>query len=369
MQAAQKIAQNFLAGGTVSSIESLGNGLVNDTYLVKSDSGTAPKLVLQKLNKNIFQRPEWVMANLSSLVAHVETAIDRGGHEIKLRLPRIHLTQDAKSYFIDANDDYWRAMEYIPNTRTLEAIRSDSDAEQIGFALGQFHHLTADMDTRSMHDTLPGFHDCPRYFSCYEASLQRARGLARSAELRFGIEFINDHKSIVGVLEKAKPSGHLVMRTIHGDPKINNILFDITDQRAVSIIDLDTVKPGLFQYDIGDCLRSACNGQREDGNTSAVHFDVDICRLILKDYLSAAGDILTEFDYRYLYDSIRLLPLELGIRFLTDYLDGNPYFKVDFPEHNLVRALVQFQLTASIEQQEKQIREMLAELVNLSRSG
>jgi len=159
------------------------------------------------------------------------------------------------------------------------------------------------------------------------------------------------------------------MRTIHGDLKINNILFDITDQRAVSIIDLDTVKPGLFQYDIGDCLRSACNGQREDGNTSAVHFDVDICRLILKDYLSAAGDILTEFDYRYLYDSIRLLPLELGIRFLTDYLDGNPYFKVDFPEHNLVRALVQFQLTASIEQQEKQIREMLAELVNLSRSG
>ena len=363
MQAVQRIAQKFLAGETVSSVEPLGNGLVNDTYLVKSDSGPIPAFVLQKLNKNIFQHPEWVMANLSSLVTHVENAIDRRGHEMQLRLPRIHPTQDAKSYFVDANDDYWRALEYIPNTQTLEAIRNESDAEQIGFALGQFHRLIADMDTRSMHDTLPGFHDCPRYFSCYEASLQRARGLAESVELSFGIQFINARKSVVGVLEKAKASGHLLMRTIHGDPKINNILFDIYDQRAVSIIDLDTVKPGLFQYDIGDCLRSACNRQREDGDTSAVHFDVDICRLILKEYLSAAGDILTEFDHRYLYDSIRLLPLELGIRFLTDYLDGNSYFKVDYPEHNLVRALVQFQLCASIEQQESRIRAMLAELV------
>lgn len=364
MQAVRRIAQNFLSGGTVSRVEPLGNGLVNDTYLVKSNSDAITSLVLQKLNRNVFRRPDWVMANLSNLVAYVETAINHGGLEMKLRLPRIHLTQDAKSYFIDDNDDYWRALEYIPNTRTLEAIRNECDAEQIGFALGQFHHLIADMDTISLHDTLPGFHDCPRYFSHFKTILPCVQSLPDSAELSYGIEFINARKSAIGVLEEAKASGHLAIRTIHGDPKINNILFDVYDQKAVSIIDLDTVKPGLFQYDIGDCLRSACNRQTEDAECSTVHFDVDICRLILKTYLSATAAILTESDTRYLYNSIHLLPLELGLRYLTDYLEGNRYFKVDFPEHNLFRALVQFHLTASIEQQENQIRGMIAELVS-----
>ena len=359
MRAIELIAQNFFSGRPIYSVDSLGEGLINDTYLVKSDGGIPTQWVLQKLNKKVFRRPDWLMANLSGLVEHAKNESNRDGCGIRLRLPKIHLTQNLKTYVVDCDGEYWRALEFITNTHTLQTIRDGSDAEQVGFALGQFHRLVATMNPGSLHDTLPGFHDCPAYLDVFYRSLRRSKKQTNSTEFKYAIDFLDKRKASVDVLEKAKRCGHLKIRAIHGDPKINNILFDLDNQRAVSLIDLDTVKPGLFQYDIGDCLRSACNRQSEDTQSDSVDFDLDICRLILKAYLSEVAAILNDFDYRYLYDAIHLLPLELGIRFLTDHLDGDQYFKVEYAGQNLLRALIQLRLTERIEQQESQIRRMI----------
>jgi Ser/Thr protein kinase RdoA (MazF antagonist) len=164
------------------------------------------------------------------------------------------------------------------------------------------------------------------------------------------------------VLETAKAQGKLRPRTIHGDPKVNNIMMDTNTGQAISIVDLDTVKPGLVHYDIGDCLRSGCNFMGEETEQwEKVHFYPDLCKAILQGYLSIAREFLTENDFAYIYDSIRLIAFELGLRFFTDYLEGNVYFKVRHLEHNLARALVQFKLAESIELQETVIRNIIRE--------
>ena len=162
------------------------------------------------------------------------------------------------------------------------------------------------------------------------------------------------------MLEDAKATGKLKLRPIHGDPKIDNIMLDKTTGKAVSIIDLDTVKPGLVHYDIGDCLRSGCNRLGEETkNWEEVSFDTEIAQFILQGYFSIAKQFLEDIDYKYIYEAIRLLALELGLRFFTDFLQGNTYFKTEYPEHNRDRALVQFKLTESIEKQETVIRQII----------
>ncbi|MBI4644187.1 MAG: aminoglycoside phosphotransferase family protein, partial [Deltaproteobacteria bacterium] len=191
-----------------------------------------------------------------------------------------------------------------------------------------------------------------------------AKNLSRkSPEMEFCIRFVEERRGWANVLEDAKARGKLPLRAIHGDPKVNNVMLDTATGQAVGLVDLDTVKPGLVHYDLGDCLRSGCNPLGEEiENWEKARFVPEICRAILRGYLSQAGAFLTTGDYEYLYDAIRLLPFELGLRFFTDYLEGNVYFKVHYPEHNLARALVQFRLTESIESQERAIGGIIQEL-------
>ena len=175
-----------------------------------------------------------------------------------------------------------------------------------------------------------------------------------------------------GLLCWKRPAGRITlqMRIIHGDPKINNIMVDNTTGRAVSIIDLDTVMPGLVQYDIGDCLRSCCNTGGEDApDISAVHFDIGLCRAVLSGYMEEAQRFLTESDLDYFFAAVRLIPFELGLRFYTDFLEGNAYFKVSSTSQNLDRAMAQFKLVQSIEEQEEGIREIIAEWSSIITPG
>ncbi len=177
------------------------------------------------------------------------------------------------------------------------------------------------------------------------------------------MNFISTRRALAPVLEDAKAQGRLRLRPIHGDPKVNNVMMDANTGLAVGLVDLDTVKPGLVHYDLGDCLRSGANPLGEETQDwEAVRFDLELGRAILQGYLSRARDFLAEYDYAYLYDAMRVIAFELGLRFFTDYLEGNVYFKARHPEHNLLRALVQFRLTESIESQEGAIRAIIREL-------
>ena len=233
---------------------------------------------------------------------------------------------------------------------------------EVGFALGFFHTQVSGLRPLRLKDTLEGFHVTPIYLKRYVGVLARSNGPA-SADESYCVDFIEKRKDFAHVLENARTEGKLPLRIIHGDPKVSNVMIDRRTDLAVSIVDLDTVKPGLLLYDIGDCLRSGCNPLGEDPETPEdVHFEPEICRTLLKGYFSAAAkDSCCEHERKLIYDSIRLLAFELGLRFFTDYLEGNVYFKVGDPLQNLRRALTQFRLTESIESQSGALRSIIRE--------
>jgi Ser/Thr protein kinase RdoA (MazF antagonist) len=225
----------------------------------------------------------------------------------------------------------------------------------------------SDLDTGTVHDTLVGFHIVPAYLQTYDQVMAGSPQGSDSPEIRYCHRLIAERRDWASVLENAKDAGRLSMRIIHGDPKINNIMISDETGHAVSMIDLDTVKPGLVQYDIGDCLRSSCNPLGEDTlDFENICFETDLAQAILEGYVSIARHFLTEVDFVYIFDSIRLLAFEMGLRFFQDYLAGNVYFKVRHPEHNLARALVQFKLTESIESQEKAIQKIITDIQHTS---
>jgi Ser/Thr protein kinase RdoA (MazF antagonist) len=281
-------------------------------------------------------------------------------------VPHIISAKDDRDFFIDSNKSFWRAMSFI-NASTGKEVKDAEYAREVGYGLGRFHSLVSDLDTEKLYDILEGFHITPEYLRSFDEAVKSTEIKEQSSRARYCLSFISERRKIAFVLEEAKDQKRLLLSPIHGDPKFDNIMIDRNNRQAVGIIDLDTVKPGLVHYDIGDCLRSCCNPLGEEPKKlKDVHFRTDFCKAVLEGYLAVAHRFLTENDYFYLYDSIRLIPFELGLRFFTDYLRGNVYFKVNNAEDNLYRALVQFQLTESIESQESDICSIIDDLKRIS---
>ena len=355
------IALQFNTLGTIDKIQPLGSGNINDTFLVTKKEPQECPLVLQKINQHVFTKPELVMQNIAVFSEHTQNK--QPSFDRRWELPAIIKTIDNQNYFRSKDHSFWRAISFIPNSESVNTISNSRQAREIGIALGIFHDLISDLSPEKLVDTLEGFHITPDYFQQYQQNLATEK-VKDSAEKQFCLNFINDRPELPFVLENAKSAGKLPMRLMHGDPKVNNILFDKTTGRSVSVIDLDTVKPGLIHYDIGDCLRSGCNLMGEETpDWQQVSFNVDLCEYILSGYLQATQGFLTNYDYEYIYPAIRVISFELGLRFFSDYLAGNTYFKVDYPEHNLLRALVQFQLTQSIENQAQAIQKIIDKLL------
>jgi Ser/Thr protein kinase RdoA (MazF antagonist) len=338
---------------TITALAPLGNGLINDTFLVTTESSG---FVLQRINRSVFPAPEQIMDNLIRLNRHLE---QKSATDVKLKIPGLVKTTANQDFYQDEHGDYWRVLDFIDNTESLERLTGLSQAQQTGFALGHFHRLVSDLDPSRLHDTLPGFHIAPGYLSRYHPIFAQAPRQLEPESL-YCAAFIANNQHVTEVLEAAKQQGLLSLRVIHGDPKLNNFLFDRDSKEIVSIIDLDTVKPGLVHYDIGDCMRSCCHIPESN------EFDLDICAALLTSYLAEAGAFFSDEDYRYLYAAIQLIPFELGLRFYTDYLEGDRYFKVTHPKQNLQRAAAQFQLCENIMAKESAIKTLIEQLKSRS---
>jgi len=338
----------------------LGQGNINATFLAQIQAG--PPFVLQRLNSQVFPHPQQVIRNLRTVSQHVQSRLQRACLPRRWELPQLLPTRSGEDYWMDDTGALWRALSFVANTQVVETLQTEPQAREVGYALGLFHWLLSDLPPHRLADTLEGFHITPRYLAHYQR-LQATTRVPASPEVTYCRQFICDRIPLVPVLETAKAKGHLPLRLMHGDPKVNNVLFDSTSHQAVSLVDLDTVKPGLVQYDIGDCLRSGCNPAGEETEQlDSVEFDVDRCRALLQGYCTAAHAYLTPADYHYIYDATRLIAFELGLRFFSDYLAGNVYFQVTHPDHNLMRALVQFRLTERIEAQATIIQQLIRDL-------
>ena len=348
----QQIASQFIDAPQDIAVTPLGNGLINDTYLVESRSNS---IVLQRINRNVFAQPHWIMENISRLGQHIR---GKAANTVHLHIPEIIPTQQGNTYYRDEEGHVWRALERIHPAESRNRIQHDEEAAQIGFALAHFHRLCADLSPQLLHDTLPGFHVTPAYLAQYRQLLAQPISNTVDDEFRSCVAFIESHQNDVDILESAKNRGELKEQLIHGDPKLSNFLFQPGYHQVVSLIDLDTVKPGLVHYDIADCLRSCCHDRESN------HFDLSRCEIILQNYLAEANGYFSIKDYDYLYAAIWLIPFELGMRFFSDYLNGNRYFKISEPRQNLKRALAQFALSDSIERQKTNLQQFIYDLRN-----
>jgi Ser/Thr protein kinase RdoA (MazF antagonist) len=343
-------AEKFISPGeTISGIKEYGRGIIHNTYLVKLCC-PAKQFILQRMNTHVFTNPAAIMHNLKLVSEHIRQReknnggiIDTGWQMLR-RIP----TNQGSDCFIDADGNFWRALSFIRGAVPLEQVSSPAEAGEMGRVIGIFHSLTSDLDPHLLYDTLPGFHNVEQYLKHYDGLKEERRNWAP-------------------VLENGRREKKLKERVIHGDPKINNIMLDSLTGRAVSIIDLDTIMSGPVHYDIGDALRSCCNTAGEEtADLDTVGFDLKRCKAFLAGYTKIARSFLTDRDFDFFFDAVRLVPFELGLRFYTDFLEGNVYFRVSRPDQNLARAKVQFKLVESIEQQEEELRLLIEEYRTVS---
>lgn len=375
------VASHFAQGATIVSVDPFGAGNVNDTYMARTEHPEVECFILQRINQQVFRQPRLIAENLRVFTAHAQQKLAAEGPPSDGRrsweTPDILSASSGDDFWEAEEGDFWRALSFIEDAQTHPAILNQDHAREAGYALARFHGLTSDLDPNRLHDTLEGFHVTPQYLAYFDTVLnpgqdKRTNGSERADKtavnltdplVTYGLDFVAQNRHRAAVLEDAKGRGELTQRAIHGDPKVDNILIDNATGKAVSLVDLDTVKPGLVHYDIGDCLRSCCNPLGEEtAQFEQVRFETELCQIILEGYLPVVREFFGDADYEYLYDCVWLIAFELGLRFFSDYLAGDVYFKARFPNHNLQRGIVQFKLAESIAAQEGEIRQLIASL-------
>ncbi|MDR2877319.1 MAG: aminoglycoside phosphotransferase family protein [Chromatiales bacterium] len=351
-------AAAFAFGGPVIEVRAHGRGLIHDTFVAHFGPPVA-KAILQRINRRAFDRPELIMENLYTLLEHVDA---RGAGGLKFPVP--YQTRAGEVLHTDADGQVWRAMSYIEHTCSYHRPAHVGHAREAGRVLGRFHALVHDLNPARMHDTRPDFHHTPRHLERLDAALAQADAGPCGDEVQRWLDFVAERRAGADAIEQALASGRIKRQIVHGDPKLDNVLFDERSDVAVALIDLDTVKPGTVHHDIGDCLRSCCNRAGETADdASAVRYDADMYRAALEGYFETAGDTTRDLHAQDVYQAMRLIPFELGARFLADHLAGDRYFRIDFPGQNLVRAATQFRLSADVERQREEIEEFVAGLI------
>ena len=365
------LVNRFNVKGRLVTIVPFGNGNINDTFLaVYRNTFTETQVIVQKVNRAVFTMPEAIMRNMHNVTLHCHERLEAdaaaGRDDRVWQMPRIVKAKAGDDFVCDEKGDVWRVITRILSAHAFDTAQSPEHALECGSALGHFHYLLSDLPPSDITDPLPGFHVTSGYLKQYDRTLRSKRAQAllnASVEARRLAKYIDERRDFAVCLERAEAAGELKRRMFHGDPKVNNIMIDDVTGKGTAMIDLDTVSPGLIHLDFGDALRSICNpAGEEETNLAKVVFDEDLATAFCKGYMREAGAFLTDADRAYLYDSIRLLPFELGLRFFQDYLAGNVYFKTSQPEQNLNRARVQFRLCESVEARERSIRSVLKKL-------
>jgi Ser/Thr protein kinase RdoA (MazF antagonist) len=349
------IAVRFQFQGAASEFAPWGNGHINDTWLVTCQIAGVPlRYTLQRINRQVFRSPAAVMENIERVTAHLAAQL-AGQPDRDRRALTLIPARDGRNWLDDAQGETWRAYRFIENARSYETATSVDQAFQAAQAFGRFQQQLASLPAPRLNETIPGFHDTPMRFAALEQAIANdAKG--RAALAKPEIEFALARKSICGVLIEAG----LPQRITHNDTKFNNVLLDDATGESLCVIDLDTVMPGLALYDFGDMVRTTTSPAAEDElDLSKVTMQFPMFEALVRGYLSAAAEFLTESEKKFLAFSGKLITFETGIRFLADYLNGDTYFKIHREGHNLDRCRTQFKLVESIEQQEEKMNRLV----------
>ena len=341
-----EIVGHFQIEGTVVKVEPLGNGLINDTYKVTTAEADKPDYVLQRINHAIFQDVDLLQHNIEVVTAHIRQKLEESGTtDIDRKVLRFIHTESGKTYYFDGTS-YWRVMVFIPRAQTFETVNA-AYSYDAGKAFGHFQAMLSDLPEQ-LGETIPNFHNMEfRLQQLHEAVQADAAG--RVKEMQPYLDEIERRAAYMCQAEQLYREGRLPKRICHCDTKVNNMMFDENGE-VLCVIDLDTVMPSFIFSDYGDFLRTAANTAAEDEpDLSKIGFNTEIYEAFSSGYLESASTFLTPLEKDLLPYAVALFPYMQCVRFLADYLNGDTYYKIQYPEHNLVRTRAQFRLLQCVE--------------------
>ena len=344
-------AANFCFEGVYKEEIPWGNGHINDTYRVtfENEQGVKKHYILQQMNKSIFKNPVELMENIVGVTEFLKRKISANGGNPERETLNVIPAKDGKPYYVDSEGEYWRAYVFIENTVSYDLIDNPEILYEGGLAFGRFQSMLADYPAKTLHETIPGFHDTRERFETFKKAVEEDV-CSRVDLVREEIQFVLDREEIVDCFQDLLRSGKISFRVTHNDTKINNVLMDKDTKKGICVIDLDTVMPGVAMNDFGDAVRIGASTALEDEqNLDKVWCDLELFEACAKGFIEGCGGKLSQEEIKLLPMGARLMTYECGMRFLMDYIQGDIYFKIHRPGQNLDRARTQFKLVSDME--------------------
>ncbi|MFN8259117.1 MAG: aminoglycoside phosphotransferase family protein [Bacteroidales bacterium] len=344
-----KIAGQFVTDGKIESAVSYGGGHINDTFRVTASSGS--NYILQKINKNVFKTPLNVVNNIEKLLQH----FNHIGKNALQTFPAF----DGKKYYLDEQGDYWRLYNFVSDAKSYEVIENETQAFEAGKAFGSFLHDTLALNPSEFKETIPNFHHLGKRYEKFRSVIEQ-NPAKRLDSVKTEVDIALAHFHIAESVEKSIASGELPVRVTHNDTKLNNALFDINTGKGICVIDLDTVMPGLLMYDYGDMVRTFTSPLAEDDtHFEKVKMRIEIFKQLTHGYMSELSNAIKKAEIENLVLGAKYMTLIMAVRFLTDYIEGDVYYKIKHPNHNIDRARNQFALLKSIENHEDELQKFI----------
>lgn len=356
----KEIAPQFAFEGEPETCVPFGSGHINDTYRVACRTDEGEKYyVLQRMNHSVFQNPEALMENISSVTAWLQREIIANGGDEKREALTLVPTKEGNPFYVDQEGEYWRVFLLIENASCYDTVEKAEDFYQSAVAFGRFQRMLADYPAATLHEIIPNFHNTVDRLRRFEAALD-ADPCGRAADVEKEVQFVLERRELAHYLCDRQADGRLPLRVTHNDTKLNNVMIDDETGKAICVVDLDTVMPGLSANDFGDSIRFGANTAAEDErDLSLVSCSMELYEQYVKGYIEGCADALTPEELDALPMGALLMTYECGMRFLTDYLEGDHYFKIHREGHNLDRARSQFALLADMEKKLPQMREIV----------
>lgn len=352
----------FDFGGEIVGAVRYGKGHINDTFCVytQNEEGDCVRYILQRINTNTFTDPDGLMENIVGVTDYLRSIIEKNGGDAARETMTVLRTKEGKNFYRDSEGGCWRVYPFIEGTVCLQSVEKPEQFYESAKAFGHFQRLLSGYDASTLHETIVKFHDTRNRFANFKKALD-ADACGRAKDVQAEIDFVLAREKDCAVLMDLLEAGKLPLRVTHNDTKLNNILMDKATGTGICVIDLDTVMPGLALNDYGDSIRFGANHSAEDEkDLSKVNFDIELYEIYTKGFMEAAGDALTPAEKEYLPWGAKLMTLECGIRFLTDYLEGDHYFRVHREGQNLDRCRTQFKLVSDMENCWEQMKAIAA---------
>ena len=357
-----KLIAAFKIDANVASVIPFGSGHINDTYRIKNSDPSGPDYLLQRINHHVFKDVPVLMQNLLYVTEHLKEKLAKiSGSDLEKEVVTIVETNDDKPYFKDDNGDYWRVFHFLKDTRSYDQVTTEQQAHEGGKAFGRFQALLSDMDPGLIKDTIPDFHNIESRLTKFEHAVKTDK-VGRLHKVLPEVEFIRQRVYEMSEILRLGRAGKLPLRIVHNDTKFNNVLLN-EDDHAQCVIDLDTVMPGYVAYDFGDSIRTIANTAPEDEvNIGLIDINTSLFESYTNGYLEEAVYFLTESELDSLLKGALLLPFAQTVRFLTDYLEGDHYYKIRSPDHNLQRTRAQLALVKKLEENRDKLGQIIIDI-------